>query len=71
MQVFSMGYNDGMYLKYGGKKLEDINKEGLANNFVNYIVLMLIMFVIVLLGGIILMTLLLHVLHLECFHIIF
>ena len=50
---FSMGYNDGMYLKYGGKKLEDINKEGLANNFVNYIVLMLIMFVIVLLGGII------------------
>lgn len=50
---FSIGYNDGMYLKYGGKKLEEVNKKKLADNFLNYIILMIIMFIIVLIIGIV------------------
>lgn len=48
---FSAGYNDGMYLKYGGKQLEEIKKDDLANNVLNYIVLMLLMLAIVLSFG--------------------
>ena len=34
---FHLGYNDGMYLKYGGKKIENISKKDLSTNFLNYI----------------------------------
>lgn len=33
---FSLGYNDGMYLKYGGKLLKDISTINLGNNIKNY-----------------------------------
>lgn len=36
---FSLGYSDGMYLKYGGKNIDDINNRELSNNFLNYIFL--------------------------------
>lgn len=45
--LLHFGYNDGMYLKYGGKKIENINKEDLANNFINYIYLNLFVFIII------------------------
>lgn len=45
---FHFGYNDGMYLKYGGKNLETIDKKDFANNVVNYVFLIFIMFSIVL-----------------------
>lgn len=48
---FSLGYNDGMYLKYGGKDLNKINSEDLFNNFINYIFLILLMNVLVLIIG--------------------
>lgn len=32
----SLGYNDGMYLKYGGKVLKDISSINLGNNIKNY-----------------------------------
>lgn len=44
---FSVGYNDGMYLQYGGKKIQDIPKKELADNFLNYVILMLGMLVVV------------------------
>ncbi len=47
------GYNDGMYLKYGGKKIEDIDKSDLGNNFFNYIILNVLMFFIVLIISIV------------------
>ena len=49
---FSLGYNDGMYLKYGGKDINEINKIDLANNYINYILLILIMLFVVLVVGI-------------------
>lgn len=48
---FSLGYNDGMYLKYGGKDIKDIDKRDLANNYLNYSVLIFIMLVFVLIAG--------------------
>lgn len=51
---FSLGYNDGMYLKYGGKDLDKINSNDLFNNFTNYIVLILLMNALVLIVGILL-----------------
>ena len=48
-----MGYNDGMYLKYGGKKIDEINKKDLANNFINYIYLNVFMFILILISSII------------------
>lgn len=39
---FHLGYNDGMYLKYGGKKIENISKKDLSTNFLNYIFVLLI-----------------------------
>ena len=50
---FSLGYNDGMYLKYGGKKITELSKDGFANNFINYFFIILIMTIIVLTIGII------------------
>lgn len=44
---FSIGYNDGMYLKYGGKLLNEIDKSELADNFINYIFMMLCMMLLV------------------------
>ena len=51
---FSLGYNDGMYLKYGGKKLSQIDTKDLANNFYNYTVLELMMSALILLSGVLL-----------------
>lgn len=51
---FSIGYNDGMYLRYGGKKLDNIDKKDFAYNFVNYLALMLMMLIVVLSVGLIL-----------------
>ena len=33
--VFTLGYCDGMYLRYGGKRLGDINSEEISNDFGN------------------------------------
>lgn len=50
---FSLGYNDGMYLKYGGVKLDQVDKRDLGNNFINYIAVEMLMFAIVVaIGGI-------------------
>lgn len=51
---FSIGYNDGMYLKYGGKKLDEINKKELADNFLNYSILIILMQLFVLVIGLLL-----------------
>ena len=48
---FSLGYNDGMYLKYGGKDLFQINDKDLANNFYNFTILELIISALILLSG--------------------
>lgn len=50
---FSIGYNDGMYLKYGGKKLNQINKKELADNFLNYSILIILMQLFVLALGLV------------------
>lgn len=49
---FSLGYNDGMYLRYGGKKIKEISKEDIAVNFFNYIILIFLMAILVLFVGI-------------------
>lgn len=36
---FHFGYADGMYLKYGGKQIDEIDKDDLASNFRNYFVI--------------------------------
>lgn len=47
----SLGYNDGMYLKYGGKVLKDISCINLGNNIKNYFFIeVLVMIIIVLLS---------------------
>lgn len=48
---FSLGYNDGMYLKYGGKGISEINKKDLSNNYLNYLILELIMSIFILIIG--------------------
>ena len=48
---FSLGYNDGMYLKYGGKEISEINKKDLSDNYLNYLVLELIMLFFVAIVG--------------------
>ena len=45
---FSIGYNDGMYLQYGGKSIQNISKKDLADNFLNYVILILGMLVLIL-----------------------
>lgn len=37
--LFHLGYNDGMYLKYGGKKLRNIDYDEFSVNLFNYILL--------------------------------
>jgi O-antigen/teichoic acid export membrane protein len=44
---FHLGYADGMYLKYGGKDINKIDKKELADNYKNYIYLILLMAAIV------------------------
>lgn len=39
---FHFGYADGMYLKYGGKKIDEIEKRDLSDNFRNYFLIVLI-----------------------------
>ena len=51
---FSLGYNDGMYLKYGGKDLKEIDASGFGKNFLNYFVLIVSMTILVLITGIVL-----------------
>lgn len=51
--IFSLGYNDGMYLKYGGKSEAEIEKKDLGNNISNYLILELIMCVLILTYGLI------------------
>lgn len=48
---FSLGYNDGMYLKYGGKDINEISKKDLSNNYLNYLLLELIMLILVAIIG--------------------
>ena len=50
---FSLGYNDGMYLKYGGKDLKDINEKDFGKNFLNYFILIIFMTILVLIVGIV------------------
>ncbi len=45
---FHLGYCDGMYLKYGGKKLNAIDKNDLSTNYLNYLILNLMMMVCIL-----------------------
>lgn len=51
---FSLGYNDGMYLKYGGKDLKEVDEKSFGKNFLNYFVLIALMTILVLIVGIIL-----------------
>lgn len=39
---FHFGYNDGMYLKYGGKELKQLATEDLGLNFFNYIIVLIL-----------------------------
>lgn len=43
---FHFGYADGMYLKYGGKVIDEIDKNDLANNFRNFFVIVSIVTVV-------------------------
>lgn len=38
---FHLGYADGMYLKYGGKDIRELDKKDLADNYKNFIYLLL------------------------------
>ena len=51
---FSLGYNDGMYLKYGGKRLSDIDSSDIGSNIKNYFFLEILMLLIVLNAGMLL-----------------
>ena len=44
---FSLGYNDGMYLKYGGKSLKEIPPTDLGSNIKNYFFIEIIVMVII------------------------
>lgn len=58
MLVFLVyGYNDGMYLKYGGKDISQIDNKEFSINIYNYILMEVILCTIVLLVGIILKNL--------------
>lgn len=50
---FSLGYNDGMYLKYGGENLKNIDKKDFGRNFFNYFILIFLMTLFTLIVGII------------------
>lgn len=48
---FSLGYNDGMYLKYGGKKINEIDNKSFGNNFLNYFILIAVMSLLIFITG--------------------
>lgn len=48
---FHLGYADGMYLKYGGKDINEIDRKELADNYKNFIYLILLMATIVFIIG--------------------
>ena len=50
--IFAFGYNDGMYLKYGGMDLKKIPKKDLGDNFINYMIMELMAFIVLLTVGI-------------------
>ena len=50
---FHFGYSDGMYLKYGGKKIDEIDKDDLAKNFCNFFAIISIVTIIFSIFGII------------------
>ncbi len=49
---FHFGYNDGMYLKYGGKELTGISNKEFGSNFYNYLFLELFVTAIFLIVGV-------------------
>lgn len=51
---FAFGYSDSVYLKYGGKKLGDLNAGNLSNNFYNYSLVIATEAILAFIGGIIL-----------------
>lgn len=50
---FSLGYNDGMYLKYGGKDMEAIDKIELSSDFVTYSIMIFLLGLITFFVGIV------------------
>lgn len=50
---FSLGYNDGMYLKYGGKNINEIDKKDLSSNYLNYLLLELMMLILIFTVGVV------------------
>ncbi|MFR9239387.1 MAG: hypothetical protein ACLVKE_01600 [Clostridium baratii] len=52
--VFCFGYNEGMYLKYGGIGINKINKNDLNKNFFNFFFLEILTTIIIFIIGIIL-----------------
>ena len=51
---FALGYSDSVYLKYGGKKLGDLNTGNLSNNFYNYSLMIATEAILAFIGGVIL-----------------
>ncbi|RHB40482.1 hypothetical protein DW886_21510 [Enterocloster aldenensis] len=49
---FSLGYNDGMYLKYGGKEITKIGARDIGDNFFNYCILEILITILFLAYGI-------------------
>lgn len=50
---FHFGYADGMYLKYGGKRIDKINRDDLAKNYKNFFYIILVVAVFFLIVGLI------------------
>ncbi len=51
---FSLGYNDGMYLKYGGKDIAKLDQDELGKNIINYLWLEFVIGLLVFITGTIL-----------------
>ena len=51
--IFHFGYVDGMYLKYGGKRIDKINRGDLAKNYKNFFYIISIVAVLFLIVGLI------------------
>lgn len=50
---FHFGYADGMYLKYGGKRIDKINRDDLAKNYKNFFYIISIVAILFLIVGLI------------------
>lgn len=50
---FTLGYNDGMYLQYGGKTLGEVARAKLGRNIANYFLLEVLMMLLVAIIGIV------------------